>query len=82
MKPVSFPEVNMTYAKDQPEYKPLPGCKFDTPEGHFVFCMKLSLKERVKILISGKMWACLLTFNKPLTPTFFSTNKQDVITTK
>jgi hypothetical protein len=79
MKPVKFPEVNITYAENQPEYLPLPGCKFDSPQGEFVFCHQLDLKERIKILFTGKLWVCLLTFNKPLTPSYHTVHKSEVI---
>jgi len=79
MKPVEFPEQNIVYAKDQPEYRPLPGFKNNSPQGEFIFCMKLSLRERIKILITGKLWCSLLTFNKPLTPSFFTVDKYDVL---
>lgn len=82
MKPVNFTEVNVTYAKDQPGYQPLPGCKLDTIEGHFITCWKLSFKERMRILLTGRIWACLLTFNKPLTPSLFSTKKSDLLSEK
>jgi len=77
MTPVKFPEVNVTYAENQPEYRPLPGFKNPSPEGEFVFCMGLSIKERIKLLFTGKLWVTLLTFNRPLTPSFFSVNKKD-----
>lgn len=54
MKAIEFPEVNVTYAKDQPEYNPLPGFKNDSPQGEFIFCMGLSLKERLTILFTGE----------------------------
>lgn len=79
MKPIKFPEVNITYAENQPEYLPLPGFKADTPQGEFVFCHQLDWKERIKILLTGKLWVCILTFNKPLTPSFHTVNKSDVI---
>lgn len=79
MKPINFKEVNVTYAKDQPEYQPLPGCKIESPQGEFITCWQLSFTERIRILFTGKMWACLLTFNKPLTPSFFTTKKSDVL---
>jgi hypothetical protein len=81
MKPISFKEQNVVIAKDQPEYIPLPAFKFDTPEGHIVFCESLSIIERLRILFTGKIWGCFLTFNKPVTPSFFSTKKSDLIST-
>lgn len=79
MKPTEFKEQNVVFAKDQPQYQPLPALRFDTPEGHVVSCWKLSFRERVKLLITGRMWVSLMTFNKPLTPSFLSVNKKDVI---
>jgi hypothetical protein len=81
MKPIKFKEQNCTFAENQPEYMPLPALKFDTPEGHIVSCLKLTFKERVRILFTGKMWCCLLMFCKPLTPSFFTTKKSEVINT-
>ena len=80
MEPIEFEGHNVVYAKDQPEYKPLPAYKFNTPEGEVVTCWKLSFRERIRILFTGKLWVCLMTFNKPLTPSLFTTKKSDVIT--
>lgn len=82
MKPIPFKEQNMVIAKDQPEYVPLPAFKANTPEGQVVSCWQLSFGERLRILFTGKLWVCLLTFNKPLTPSFFTTKKSEVLQTK
>jgi len=79
MKPIEFKEQNVIFAKDQPEYLPLPAFKNDSPEGEVVSCWELSFKERLRILFRGKLWVCLLAFNKPLTPMYFSTQKKDVL---
>lgn len=81
MKPIQFPEVNHTFAKNQPQYRPLPGHKVDDPKGEFIFCMKLSFVERLRILFWGNLWCSLLTFNQPLTPSFFTTKKSDLFNT-
>ena len=78
MKPIKFKESNIVFAKDQPEYIPLPAFKNDSPNGEVVSCWKLTFRERVKILFTGKLWCCLLTFNKPLTPSFFTVDKKEV----
>jgi len=80
MKPIEFKEQNVVFAEDQKEYLPLPAFKADTERGEVVFCMGLSFRERLKILFTGRLWCTLLTFNKPLTPSYFSVNKNDVIT--
>lgn len=82
MKPIHFPESNAVYAKDQPEYIPLPVFKSDTPEGQCISCWQLSFTERLRILFTGKLWVSLMTFHKPLTPSFFTTKKSDVLITE
>lgn len=79
MKPIKFKEQNVVFAENQKEYLPLPACKLDTPEGHVVFCQHLSFIERLRVLFTGKIWCCLLSFGKPLTPSLFSTKKSDII---
>lgn len=78
MKPLEFKEQNTVYAKDQPEYLPIPGHKVNDERGEFIFCVGLTFRERLRLLITGKLWCSILTFNKPLTPSFFSTKKSDV----
>lgn len=78
MKPVEFKDQNVVFAKDQPEYQPLPALKLDTPKGEIISCWRLSLKERLKVLISGRIWLSLMSFNKPLTPSFLTVNRKEV----
>ena len=66
MKPIEFKEQNLVFAKDQPEYQPLPVHKTD--DGQVISCWSLDWKERIKILFTGKMWCRTLTFNQPLQP--------------
>lgn len=82
MNPIPFPEQNTVFAKDQPEYQPLPAYVDQGPEGHVISCWKLSFKERVTLLITGKLWVSLMSFHKPLTPSFFTTKKSQVLITK
>jgi len=79
MRAVKFNEVNVTAAENQPEYLPLPICKLGDENGTVVFCMKLSFLERLRVLFLGNVWVSLLTFNKPLTPSFLTTKKSDLI---
>lgn len=66
MKPIEFEGQNSTYAKDQPQYMPLPTLKLD--DGKVVSCWKMSWRERFLALLTGKVWMSVLTFNKPLQP--------------
>lgn len=78
MKPIEFKHQNVIFAKDQPEYVPLPALKINSPTGEVISCWQLSIKERIKILFTGKLWLSLMSFNKPLTPSFLSVNRKDV----
>lgn len=90
MKPITFPEHNFVFAKDQPEYTPLPAfIDKEDQTGQVIFCMSLSFKERLKLLFTGKLWCSLMMFrNKetgwvnPLTPSYFTVNKKDLIIKK
>lgn len=79
MIPKKFKEANVTFAKDQPEYKPLPAFKAQSSQGEVITCWNLSFRERLRILFKGEIWLCLLTFNKQLTPIFLTTQKSEVL---
>lgn len=66
MHPIPFPEQNCVYAKDQPEYLPLPAHR--AADGEVISCWKFTWWERIKILFFGKLWLRQLTFNSPLQP--------------
>jgi hypothetical protein len=57
----------------------------NTPEGEVISCWSLSLKERLILLFTGKLWMQLLMFRNgegklnPITPSFLTVNKSDVI---
>lgn len=78
MKPVEFKHQNVVFAKDQPEYKPLPALKIDSPQGEIISCWKMSFIERLKALFTGRIWVSLSSYNKPLTPSYLSVNRKDV----
>jgi len=78
MKPIKFKEQNCTFAENQPEYLPLPAFKNKSKEGEVISCWQLSVVERIRILFTGKLWVSLMSFNKPLTPSFFTTKKSTV----
>ena len=82
MAPKQFKEANVTFAKDQPEYQPLPAFRNDSLQGEVITCWNLTFRERLRILFKGEIWLSLLTFNKPLTPSFITTKKSDVLSTE
>ena len=66
MKPVKFNGATVTYAKNQPEYIPLPVHK--DSEGIVTSCWKFSFMERLKVLFGARLYWQQLTFNSPLQP--------------
>lgn len=76
MKPMEFPEQTEVIAKNQPQYRPLPAYRFKEENGgEIVCCWKLTWRERVTIMVSGKLWHSILTFNRPLQPQWLSVKK-------
>jgi len=65
MTPIEFPEHTIVLAKDQPEYQPLP--VFNDGQ-QMISCWKLTLRERLTLLFTGKLWLRQLTFGGPLQP--------------
>lgn len=66
MNPIEFPGHNVVFAKDQPEYLPLPAYK--NQEGTIVTEWELSIAERNAIMSGANIRISIMTFNKPLQP--------------
>lgn len=64
------------YAKSQPQYKPLPA-RVDS-KGAAITCWQLTWRERLSILLRGRFYLTILTFNKPLQPIRCSIDKPEV----
>lgn len=71
MEPTEFKGFNVVFARDQPEYSPVPA-HINRDNGVMIACWKLSFKERVKVLFTGKIWQKVMTFNRPLQPQLLS----------
>ncbi len=67
MKPIEFKEQTKVYAKDQKPYLPLPVYE-NSYGGHCISCWKLTFKEKLNLLFTGKLWIKVLNFGKPLQP--------------
>jgi len=68
MKAINFKGCNLTLAENQPQYQPLPVCYQGGGEAAMTSCMKLTLKERIKLLFTGKLFITQLTFNTGFHP--------------
>lgn len=71
MKIVKFPQCNTVYAENQPRYLLLPAHR--TKSGIVISCWELSILERLKVLVTGKVYLALMTFKRPLQPQLMST---------
>lgn len=78
MKPIEFKEQNVVFAKDQPQYRPLPAHVNKGGNGEVISCWKLSLWERIRLLFTGKIWQSQCMFGKPLTPSLLTTKRLDI----
>lgn len=70
----------VVYAKNQPEYLPLPVIK--DPDGLVISRWKLSFRERIRIFLSGNLWLHLSTFNHPLQPIYLDTKPPKFVEAK
>lgn len=66
MQPVEFPQQTCVFAKDQPEYLPLPA--HVSAAGEVTSCWGMGWRERLRLLLTGKVYFTSLTFGGPLQP--------------
>ncbi len=81
MKPIDFKERTSIISENQPQYLPLPVYRYKNDvSGRIVFCWKLSLKDRLKLLFRDKalIWQSVMTFNQPLQPQLLSVDKPEM----
>jgi hypothetical protein len=68
VRPVEFPQQNTIFAKDQPEYLPLPAHVVKEPEGRVITCWELTSEECAEIFVTGRIWISQMTFGGQLQP--------------
>lgn len=66
MKLIDFPEAHVVIAENQPQYLPMPAYIYD--DQVITCCWQLTLRERISILLNGKIWHSVWTFRKALQP--------------
>lgn len=62
------PHDVVVYAKDQPEYLPLPVAKLHGDEGRVISRWRLTDEERAQIAAGADLYLEVLTFHQPLQP--------------
>lgn len=77
MTPIEFAHQNTVFAKDQPEYNPLPSHRNEA--GDVTTCWQLTEEEIDKIKETKQIFLSVKTFNQPLQPLFMTTDINDVI---
>ena len=65
MGPIDFPERTRLVGLEQPEYETLPAY-VDGQET--VSCWRLTIRERLRFLFSGRLWLRQLNHGEPLQP--------------
>lgn len=78
MNLIEFKEQTEIIAKDQPEYLPMPALILQNQEGTVICCWKLTWKEKLKILFTGKIWHSVWTFGQPVQPQLLEVDKPDL----
>lgn len=73
---VDFPERNIVFAKDQPQYRPLPAYAVPRDnEGTIICCWELSWRELFTLVFTRRIWHSVLTFGHPLQPQLLQVHK-------
>lgn len=75
MNIIEFPEQTVVYAKDQPEYRPLPAYQYNDKYGRITCLWSLSFIERLQVLFTGRIWHTIMTYGRPLQPQLLTTTK-------
>jgi hypothetical protein len=65
MKPIPFEGSNVVFGKGQPEYLELPAHSDGTT---VTSCWQLTFKERMKVLVTGRVFFSQVTFGTSLQP--------------
>jgi hypothetical protein len=72
MAPAPFAEQTMVLGVDQPEYLPLPA--YRASDGSVISCWRLTWRDRLRLLWTGRIWAMQLTYGKYLQPLLLQTD--------
>lgn len=78
MRPIEFPEMNSVYGKDSKRFLPLPA--HTTGGGHVITCWKPTIRERIHLLFTGKIYCSQLTDKKGLQPQYMTVRRLELFT--
>ena len=66
MRPIEFPQQSVVFAKDQPQYLPLPA--HISADGEVTSCWYMGWRERMRVALTGRVYVTQLSFFQPLQP--------------
>jgi len=72
-----FEHLEVVFAKDQPQYLPLPALPLDDGN-QIVTHWRLSWRERLMALFRGDLYLRVMTFRKPLQPISLSLERPEL----
>ena len=81
MKPIEFKEANTNFGVGQESVEPMPALYLGE-HGEVISCWKMTFKEALRLLFTRKIWLCIVTFGKPLQPSFMGTRKKELFVPK
>lgn len=71
MNPIEWKNSTVKFAEYQDECETLPA--HVNSQGIVTSCWKASLKERIRVLFTGRVYLQVYTFNQPLQPLLMTT---------
>jgi hypothetical protein len=80
MKAIEFERYNTKFAENQEEYLTLPA-HVDS-QGEVTTCWRLTIGERIRLLLKGRIYLRMLTFKRPLQPVRLQVEKPKLSITR
>jgi hypothetical protein len=77
MSPIEFPEQTVVWAKNQPPFLPLPAW---TNERETISLWKLTWRERIALLFTGRLWHRQMNFGHKLQGVSMSVETPFIVT--
>lgn len=79
MELIRFEGHNVVYAENQPEYMPLPALAIANDEREIICCWRLTWRERLQVLVTGRVWHHVLTFGRSLQPQLLAVKEPEAV---
>jgi hypothetical protein len=67
------------YGSQQPEYLPLPALRMGDESGTVRSCWAFGLRDRLRVLFTGRVYLDLMTFGSPIQPQLLHHGEVEVL---